>query len=698
MARPLVIVESPAKARTIEKFFQRRVKVVASMGHIRDLPKSQLGVDVKKGFQPRYITIRGKGPLVKKLKEEAKKAGKVYLATDPDREGEAISWHLTQVLDLAPDEPLRLTFHEITKPALEKAMAHPRPIDMHLVDAQQARRILDRLVGYELSPLLWRKVRGGLSAGRVQSVAVRLIVEREREIEAFRPEEYWTLDAELKTGEHVFRARYQGEGPEKERLPSRETALSVMEACAGQTFWVREVKKGQRQRQSPLPFTTSTLQQEASRQLGFTAQRTMRVAQELYEGLSVGDLGHGGLITYMRTDSTRVAKEAQDAAEGEVVSRFGKEYVRLRAGGRGAQDAHEAIRPTHVDLDPDSIKEHLSRDQYRLYQLIYRRFLASQMAPARYHTVQVTLEAGTTGHFFRASGSLLVFPGFLALYQEGKEEEEKDEEEGALPPLEEGEGLALLDFYPEQHFTQPPPRYTEASLIKALEEKGIGRPSTYAPIVETIQKRGYVVKEQKRFMPTELGQVVTEILEEHFPRIVDVDFTAHMENLLDQVEEGKVSWQKLLEDFYEGFAEDLRKAETAIEKVQLQEEMTDEVCPRCGRPMVVKYGRFGPFLACSGYPECQETRPLVVKTGVACPRCGGDIVEKRSRKGRIFYGCSNYPACDFVLWDRPTHETCPVCGSIMVEKRGRGGKIYTVCSNRQCQMSKVQGKGKAPVR
>ncbi|MBT9258473.1 MAG: type I DNA topoisomerase [Clostridiales bacterium] len=697
MARPLVIVESPAKARTIEKFFNRRVKVVASMGHVRDLPKSQLGVDVKNGFQPRYITIRGKGQVVKQLREEAKKAGKVYLATDPDREGEAISWHLTQVLDLDPQSPLRLTFHEVTKPALEKAMKEPRPIDMHLVEAQQARRILDRLVGYELSPLLWRKVRGGLSAGRVQSVAVRLIVEREREIEAFTPEEYWTLEAELQAGDQVFRARYQGEGPEKDRLASEEAALSVVEACRGKTFWVREVKKGQRQRQSPLPFTTSTLQQEASRQLGFTAQRTMRVAQELYEGLSLGSLGHVGLITYMRTDSTRVAQEAMEAAEKEILRRFGGAYVRLRQGGRGAQDAHEAIRPTHVDLDPDAIKEHLTRDQYRLYRLIYLRFLASQMAPARYDTMTVTLEAGETGHLFRASGSRLVFPGFLALYQEGKEDDERDEDEVSLPALEEGQMAELLDFYPEQHFTQPPPRYTEASLIKALEEKGIGRPSTYAPIVETIQKRGYVVKEQKRFYPTELGRLVTELLEEHFPKIVDVDFTARMESLLDQVEEGKVSWKEILEDFYRDFAEDLKKAEAAIEKVHLEEEVTDERCPRCGRPMVVKHGRFGPFLACSGYPECQETKPLLVKTGVACPKCGGEIVERRSRKGRVFYGCSNYPACDFVLWDRPTGETCPVCGSLMVEKRGRGGKVYTVCSNRQCEMSRVPGKGKAPV-
>ncbi|MBE3590249.1 MAG: type I DNA topoisomerase [Firmicutes bacterium] len=684
MSKAIVIVESPAKAKTIEKFLGRKFSVVASMGHVRDLPKSQLGVDIEHGFEPRYITIRGKGPVIKKIRDGLKKASGVFLATDPDREGEAISWHLTQLLDLDPSQPLRITFNEITKTAVERAVKEPRPIDERLVDAQQARRVLDRLVGYKLSPLLWRKVRGGLSAGRVQSVAVRLVVDREREIEAFVPQEYWTIDALLRAaaGAAPFPARYVGEGEEKRDLPDRAAVDEVLRRVEGASFRVVAVQRKERHRNPAPAFTTSTLQQEASRKLGFTAQRTMRVAQQLYEGLEVPGEGPVGLVTYIRTDSTRISQEAQAEAQAYIRSQWGEAFSQRRAGGGGAQDAHEAIRPTRAARHPETLKASLTRDQYRLYRLIWERFVASQMAPAVYDAVAVDIEAA--GHRFRATGSTLKFPGFMVLYTEGRDEENGEEGEARLPELVEGQELELVELKPEQHFTQPPPRYTEAMLIRALEEKGIGRPSTYAPIIETIQERGYVRKEEKRFRPTELGVVVTDLLKEFFPEVVDVEFTAAMEADLDKIEAGEADWREVVAGFYQRFAAELDRAEDSIGRVELTPEVTDEKCEKCGRPMVVKHGRFGPFLACSGYPECQNTRPLLQKIGVACPVCGGDLVQRQSRKGRVFYGCTNYPRCTFVVWDKPTGEKCPTCGSLLVEKRARGGGRYKACSNREC--------------
>ncbi|MBX6350802.1 MAG: type I DNA topoisomerase [Clostridia bacterium] len=684
MARSLVIVESPAKARTIEKFLGRRFAVLASMGHVRDLPKSRLGIDVERGFEPRYITIRGKGPVIARIRDEVRKAREVLLATDPDREGEAISWHLAELLGLPADAPCRIAFHEVTARAVEAAVRNPRPIDMRLVDAQKARRVLDRLVGYKLSPLLWRKVRGGLSAGRVQSVAVRLVVDREAEIQAFQPEEYWTLEADLlaEAGGLPFVARYVGPGG-KRPLPDRAAVDRVLDRLAGGRFQVVSVQAKERRRTPPPPFTTSTLQQEASRKLGFTAQRTMRVAQELYEGLEVRGEGSVGLITYMRTDSTRVAEEAQREARDYIVGQWGEPFWQRRPGAAGAQDAHEAIRPTRILRHPDLVQESLSRDQARLYRLVWERFVASQMAPAVYDVVTAEIEAN--GEAFRATGSQIKFAGFMVLYTEGQDEEAEEEGEVALPELRPGQALTLLGLRPEQHFTTPPPRYTEAMLVKALEEKGIGRPSTYAPIIETIQARGYVVREKKRFRPTELGVVVTELLKEHFPDVVDVAFTAQVESQLDRVESGEASWRDVVAGFYAPFASELAKAEEAIGRVELAEDATDEVCEVCGRPMVRKVGRFGPFLACSGYPECRHTKPIVEKLGVGCPECKeGQLVARRSKKGRTFYGCDRYPACTFVLWDRPTGEVCPTCGSLIVERRARGGGRYRACSNRAC--------------
>ncbi|MDI3316487.1 MAG: type I DNA topoisomerase [Bacillota bacterium] len=690
MTRSLVIVESPAKARTIGKFLGRSYHVEATMGHVRDLPKSQLGVDVEAGFQPRYITIRGKGEVVKRLREQAAKADRVLLATDPDREGEAISWHLAQLLGLEPQARCRVAFHEITRDTVRASVREPRAIDDRLVDAQQARRVLDRLVGYQLSPLLWRKVRRGLSAGRVQSVAVRILCDREEEIEAFTPEEYWTLTARWRTprGEE-FEAEYRGRGETKVNLADEEQVRQLMAELAGQPGRVLAVTRRQRRRQPAPPFITSTLQQEASRKLGFSPSRTMRVAQQLYEGIAVGGEGEVGLITYMRTDSTRTAQEARDAARQLIVERWGEEFStpRQRAAAAGAQDAHEAIRPTSVARTPERLKEDLNRDQFRLYQLIWERFLASQMAPAVFDTVTAEIEAGD--HRFRAVGSTLVFPGFTILYQEGRDEESgrEKEREGAegdrpLPPLEEGMGLDLLELVPAQHWTQPPFRYTDATLIRTLEERGIGRPSTYAPIVETIIQRGYVSRERRTLVPTELGRTVTRLLKERFPDIVDVEFTARMESELDRVEAGETGWRQVVADFYGPFAEALRRAETEVARVELPSEPTDEVCDVCGRPMVIKHGRYGPFLACTGYPECKRTRPLLEKVGVACPECGGELVVRRSRKGRRFYGCANYPRCTFVSWDRPVEGRCPNCGGWLVEHRGRNGTV--VQCGRKC--------------
>ncbi|WP_067931420.1 type I DNA topoisomerase [Alicyclobacillus kakegawensis] len=682
MADYLVIVESPAKAKTIGKYLGKRYTVKASMGHVRDLPKSQLGVDIEHDFEPKYITIRGKGDVIKGLREAGKKAKRIFLAADPDREGEAIAWHLAHLLNVDPSDSCRVVFHEITKDAVKAAFQHPRPLDLDLVKAQQARRILDRLVGYRLSPLLWKKVKKGLSAGRVQSVAVRLIVDREREIRAFQPEEYWTVDARFETEKGGFTARFHGYGEEKTTLANRAAVDELLQAVAGEPFVVESVKKAERRRNPSPPFTTSSLQQEAARKLGFRAYKTMAVAQQLYEGLDVGAGGAVGLITYMRTDSTRIAESAQAEARSYLRERFGDEYVpgtpRQYASKGGAQDAHEAIRPTSAARDPDSVKPFLSRDQYRLYKLIWERFMASQMASALLDTTTVDIRAGRA--WFRASGSVLRFPGFMAVYTEGRDDAGADDEQTRLlPPLEPHQALESPVLQPEQHFTQPPPRYSESSLVKAMEELGIGRPSTYAPTIDTILKRGYVVLEQKRFHPTELGEIVVDLLLQYFHELIDVDFTANLEQELDLVEEGKIDWVRLLGEFYDSFEQHLQRAEDLLGQVEIADEESDVICEKCGRKMVYKHGRYGKFLACPGFPECRNTKPIVKEAGVNCPQCGKPLVERRGKR-RVFYGCSGYPDCEYVLWNRPTGALCPVCGHPMVEKRIKGETVV-VCSN-----------------
>ncbi|MCF6097091.1 type I DNA topoisomerase [Thermovorax subterraneus] len=693
MAKSLIIVESPAKAKTISRFLGKEYKVVASMGHVRDLPKSQLGIDIENGFIPKYITIRGKGPLIENLKKEAAKVKNVLLATDPDREGEAISWHLAHLLELPLESPCRVEFHEITKNAVSESLRRPRKIDMNLVDAQQARRILDRLVGYKISPILWRKVKWGLSAGRVQSAAVRMICDREKEIAEFVPEEYWTIEAELacQEGSNSFIAKLHSKGDEKLSLKNRDMVEKIIADLQKEIFTVVEVKKGERRRNPSPPFTTSTMQQEAARKLGFTAKKTMMIAQQLYEGLDIKGEGTVGLVTYIRTDSTRISEQAQKEAREYILKNYGTEYIgsgtSAQKNKKNIQDAHEAIRPTSVFRHPESIKSSLTTDQYKLYKLIWERFVASQMAPAVYDTVSAEIKAGD--YIFKASGSTLKFSGFMAVYTEGADEE-TEREEGLLPELTEGQTLVLLQIKPEQHFTQPPPRYTEAMLVKALEERGIGRPSTYAPIIDTIQKRGYVKKEKGRFKPTELGQIVTEILKEYFSDIVDLDFTAEMESQLDKIESGEENWRQIVESFYGPFKEKLRVAEEKIEEVKIEDEVTNEKCEICGRNMVIKRGKYGEFMACSGFPECRNTKPLIEQLGVKCPKCGGDIVIRKSKKGRKFYGCSNYPECDFVSWDPPVESPCPRCGGLMVEKTARNKKM-AVCTNPECGYKKLEG-------
>lgn len=700
MSKNLIIVESPAKAKTIEKFLGRKYTVKASMGHVRDLPKSQLGVNTEEGFAPKYITIRGKGDILKELRESAKKADKVFLATDPDREGEAISWHLAQVLNIPGDQPVRIEFHEITKDAIQKAIKKPRPIESHRVEAQQARRILDRLVGYKLSPLLWRKVRRGLSAGRVQSVAVRLIVDREEEIKGFKPEEYWSLTAKLATkGATGFTAKYYGTVEGKIELKSGEQTNAVVEGVQGQRFAVQSVTRKERRRNPAFPFTTSSLQQEASRRLGFTVRRTMSVAQQLYEGLDLGEAGHTGLVTYIRTDSRRIAQEAEEAARVYIAGNYGQEYIptekREAEKKAGEQGAHEAIRPTEVTRTPDSVKAFLNADQYKLYKLIWERFVSSQMAPAVLDTVSVDIvspaaahAADVTRHLFRATGSTIKFPGFMKIYIESKEEESPEEEEGLLPEMAEGDELTLVALDPKQHFTQPPPRFSEAMLVKALEERGIGRPSTYAPIIETIQARGYVEKQEKRFVPTELGQLVIKILKEYFDWILDVEFTAKMEGELDQIEEGEAEWREVLEEFFKPFESTLKEAEEKVGGFELQDEETDILCDRCGqRKMVIKYGRFGKFLACPGFPDCKNTKPILEETGVPCPECGqGMIVERKAKKGgRKFYGCARYPECNFVSWEKPVAKSCPECGAkYLIEKKTKEQGLVHMCKEKDC--------------
>ncbi|HLW61109.1 MAG TPA: type I DNA topoisomerase [bacterium] len=692
MTKSLVVVESPTKARTVKKLLDRKYEVIASMGHVKDLPRSQLGVDVEHEFTPKYVVPKGKGPVIKELKAAAKKASAVYLATDPDREGEAISWHLASILSKVNPKIKRIEFHEVTKEAVRKALLAPRDIDISLVNAQQARRILDRLVGYKISPLLWRKIRGGLSAGRVQSVAVRLICEREQEIDAFVPQEYWSIAARLarETEEAAFVARLVSKNDEKIDVPNGATAQAIVQEVERLPFTVTEIRRKDQQRHPSAPFTTSTLQQEANRKLGYSAARTMVVAQQLYEGLDVGTEGTVGLITYMRTDAVRVAEEAQQQAREYIGQVFGAPYVpgqpRQYPSRRNAQGAHEAIRPTSVLRTPEIVKPFLKADQYKVYKLIWERFLASQMASAVLDTLAVDITVGP--YLFRATGSRVKFPGFLRVYLEGRDNGEEDTPEGWLPDVQQGERLRLVSLDPAQHFTQPPPRYTEATLVRALEERGIGRPSTYAPIIETIKHRGYVELEDRRMYPTELGTLVNSLLVEHFPTVVNVGFTAHMEEDLDRVEEGQEDWIRLLHGFYGPFAEVLHKAEQNIEEVEMAPEEIGEPCPRCTKPLVKRRGRYGQFIACSGYPECSYTRPVGI--GVKCPLDAGEVVERRTRKGRMFFGCANYPACTFTSWDRPTGRVCPECGQMLVAKRARRGTpAPVVCSNKGCQYKEL---------
>jgi DNA topoisomerase I len=689
MADSLVIVESPAKAKTIGKYLGKKYIVKASMGHVRDLPKSQMGIDFERRFEPKYITIRGKGNVLKELREAKKKVKRVYLAADPDREGEAIAWHLAHSLDLSPNEKCRVVFNEITKQAIQEAFKNPRPIDMDLVNAQQARRILDRLVGYGISPILWKKVKKGLSAGRVQSVATKLIIDREKEIREFKPEEYWTVTAVLLKDDESFQAKFYGYGKEKAELKNEEDVQELLQKIKGKRFVVEEVKKNQRRRNPAPPFITSTLQQEAARKLRFRASRTMAIAQQLYEGVDLGSEGSVGLITYMRTDSTRISETAQREAMDWIQKTFGDAYLpespRRHRTKAGAQDAHEAIRPTSVTRTPEKVKAFLSRDQYRLYKLIWERYVASQMAPAVMDAVSADIRVGDA--LFRATGSTVRFPGFMKVYVEGTDDN-KTEEDGRLPELEKGEALKRKAVQPKQHFTQPPPRYTEARLVRTLEELGIGRPSTYAPTLETIQKRGYVALEDRRFVPTELGEIVTKLMEEFFPEILDVEFTANMEEELDQIEEGIVDWVQIVDEFYRPFHRRLAIAEKEMEEVEIKDEVSDEVCEKCGSPMVYKMGRYGRFLACSSFPECRNTKPILKSTGVSCPKCGeGEIVERKSKKRRTFYGCSRYPECDFVSWDKPVSRSCPKCGKLMVEKRK---KKETVIRCTECGYEEVK--------
>ncbi|WP_458119194.1 type I DNA topoisomerase [Paenibacillus sp. Z6-24] len=676
MADSLVIVESPAKAKTIGKYLGSKFIVKASMGHVRDLPKSQIGVDVENDFDPKYITIRGKGSILKELKDARKKVKKVYLAADPDREGEAIAWHLAHALDVAEGEECRVVFNEITKQAVKDAFKTPRQINMDLVNAQQARRILDRLVGYKISPLLWKKVKKGLSAGRVQSVAVKIIIDRENEISEFTPEEYWSITARLTINGTTFEAKFNQLNGEKKELHSEEDVNEVLAAIADAAFEVTDVKERERLRHPAAPFTTSSLQQEAARKLNFRAAKTMSVAQQLYEGIDLGKEGTVGLITYMRTDSTRIAASAQEEIREYITGRYGADFIpeeprQYTKKNANAQDAHEAIRPTSAVRDPESVKEYMSRDQFRLYKLVWERFAASQMASAVLDTLSVDIASGPAN--FRAAGSKVRFPGFMKVYVEGNDDG-KEEGEKFLPPLVKGDNLQKEEIEPKQHFTQPPPRYTEARLVKTLEELGIGRPSTYAPTLETIQKRGYVAIEEKKFMPTELGELIIEQMEEFFPEILDPEFTAHMEQDLDHVGEGQEEWVHVLSEFYESFEKRLKVAEEEMKEIEIEDEVSDEICDKCGRHLVYKLGRFGKFLACSGFPDCRNTKPIIKDIGVPCPTCHeGHVVERRSKKGRVFYGCDRYPECDFVSWDRPSLKPCPVCTSMMVEKRNKQG-------------------------
>ena len=689
MSDYLVIVESPAKAKTIERYLGKKYKVKASMGHVRDLPKSQMGVDIQNDYEPKYITIRGKGSVIKELKAAAKKAKKVFLAADPDREGEAIAWHLAHLLDLNTDSPCRVVFNEITKDAIKQSFEQPRAINMHLVHAQQARRVLDRLVGYNISPLLWKKVKKGLSAGRVQSVALRLIIDREKEIQSFQPEEYWTIQGTFVKGNDIFEAQFYRLDSETFDLKTEQDVQHVLSHIQGNEFVVTAVTKKERKRNPVAPFITSSLQQEAARKLNFRTKKTMMVAQQLYEGIDLGSEGTVGLITYMRTDSTRVSESAQQEAIQYIEQTFGISYVatekRKEKQKANAQDAHEAIRPTSVWRHPSAIKPYVTRDQYQLYKLIWERFIASQMAPAVLDTVAVELSNGSV--VFRATGSTVKFPGFMKVYVEGTDDQ-KDEQQRLLPDFAEGERVFSKDIEGKQHFTQPPPRYTEARLVKTLEELGIGRPSTYAPTLDTIQKRNYVTLENKRFVPTELGEIVLDLMMQFFPEILDVEFTAKMEKNLDDIEEGKVEWVRIIDEFYREFEKRLKIAEVEMEKVEIADESADVDCDVCGSPMVYKMGRFGKFIACSNFPQCRNTKAIVKDIGVKCPRCHeGNIVERKSKKKRMFYGCDRFPTCDFVSWDKPISRPCPKCGGMLVEKKGKKS-VHIQCT--QCEYNEQQ--------
>ncbi|MCG2486325.1 type I DNA topoisomerase [Staphylococcus epidermidis] len=680
MADNLVIVESPAKAKTIEKYLGKRYKVIASMGHVRDLPRSQMGVDTEDNYEPKYITIRGKGPVVKDLKKHAKKAKKIFLASDPDREGEAIAWHLSKILELEDSKESRVVFNEITKDAVKDSFKHPRGIEMDLVDAQQARRILDRLVGYNISPVLWKKVKKGLSAGRVQSVALRLVIDRENEIRNFKPEEYWSIEGEFRYKKSKFTAKFLHYKNKPYKLNNKDDVQRITEALNGDQFEITNVNRKEKTRYPAHPFTTSTLQQEAARKLNFKARKTMMLAQQLYEGIDLKRQGTVGLITYMRTDSTRISTSAKSEAQQYINDKYGEQYVSQRksSGKQGDQDAHEAIRPTSTMRTPDDMKAFLTRDQHRLYKLIWERFVASQMAPAILDTV--ALDVTQNDIKFRANGQTIKFKGFMTLYVEAKDDKENDKE-NKLPQLDKGDKVTATKIEPAQHFTQPPPRYTEARLVKTLEELKIGRPSTYAPTIDTIQKRNYVKLESKRFIPTELGEIVYEQVKEYFPEIIDVEFTVNMETLLDKIAEGDMNWRKVIGDFYNSFKQDVERAESEMEKIEIKDEPAGEDCEVCGSPMVIKMGRYGKFMACSNFPDCRNTKAIVKTIGVTCPKCNeGDVVERKSKKNRIFYGCSRYPECDFISWDKPVGRDCPKCHHYLVNKK-KGKSSQVVCSN-----------------
>lgn len=688
MAKYLVIVESPAKAKTIGKYLGKNYTVEASMGHVRDLPKSQLGVDVENNFEPKYISIRGKGDLLNKLRKEAKKAEKVYLATDPDREGEAISWHLANILKLDGKDKIRIEFNEITKDAVKNSLKNARPLNEDLIDAQQARRVLDRLVGYEISPILWRNVKWGLSAGRVQSAALKLICDREEEIKNFKPEEYWTIDADLLKNRDKVTARLTLIAGKKAKIDNEKAARKIQTELEAGTFKVSKVVKSEKKRNPQPPFTTSTLQQDASRKLNFQTRRTMSIAQQLYEGVDIKKQGSVGLITYMRTDSVRISPEAQGEALRYIEATYGKEYAPAKSrsykGKKNIQDAHEAIRPADVTLDPESIKDSLKPEQYKLYKLIWQRFLASQMESAVFDTITAVFENGP--YTLRATGSKMKFDGFMKLY----ESKDDQEDSAPIPELTEGETLKNGGIRADQHFTQPPARFTEASFVKTLEEMGIGRPSTYAPTISTLLARDYIERDKKNLLPTELGVIVNQIMSEYFKSIVDVEFTANMEERLDSIEEGHAAWRKVVGDYYGPLREDIDVAERDVEKVTIEDEVTDELCPNCGKNLVIKRGRYGKFMACPDYPECKFTKPIVDKLDVKCPKCHeGDVVGKKSKKGNKFYGCSRYPDCDYVSWYEPTNETCHQCSSLMYKRYSKAKGTYLQCSNEQCKVTRA---------